>query len=171
MTSSPTLLAPVVVMGVAGCGKTTIGQLLAEHLEVPYIEADDFHPHCNIKKMTAGIALTDDDRQPWLAALANKIRQNTSVVASCSALKRRYRDTLRCANSNIWFLHLSLDQTVATQRVARRPGHFMPASLIPSQFEVLEPLEAERGLTVDATQPPVEIVQTAISALSYTSTN
>jgi gluconokinase len=158
---------PIIVMGVTGCGKTTVGRLLAQRLGVPFFEADDLHPAANVAKMRAGISLTDADRQPWLAAIAERIAPGTgpSPVVSCSALKRRYRDLLRQANPRTWFLHLVIDEAAASQRVGARPGHFMPASLVPSQLADLEPLQGEAGLAVDATQPPKDIVTEAVREL------
>ena len=157
---------PIVVMGVAGCGKTTIGQLLAHRLGVPYAEADSFHPAGNIEKMSQGTPLTDQDRQPWLEAIAGRIRQDSHLIASCSALKRRYRDLLRQADPRTWFAHLVIDRETATARVAGRATHFMPASLVKPQFADLEPLRGEAGLAVDATRPPEEIITTILSALA-----
>lgn len=161
------MISPIVVMGVAGCGKTTIGQLLADRLGVPYSEADSFHPVANIKKMRQGISLTDEDRQPWLAAIAARIREDGSLVVSCSALKRQYREILRQADRRTWFLHLMISQEAATARVAGRATHFMPASLVRSQFADLEPLLGEIGLAVDSTWPPEEIVSAALDALRH----
>ena len=157
---------PVIVMGVAGCGKTTIGQLLAACLGFPYAEADSFHPAANIAKMRQGVPLDDHDRQPWLSAIADSIRHDSRLVVSCSALKHHYRDTLRQANPRTWFLHLVIDPQAAAQRVAGRPGHFMPAALVNSQFADLEPLKQEAGLEVDATRPPEEIIAAVMSALA-----
>ena len=158
----------IVVMGVAGCGKTTVGTLLAQRLGVPYLEADDFHPDANVAKMRAGTPLTDKDRQPWLAAIARQIAAGTrpKPVVSCSALKRQYRNQLRQADPRVWFLHLVIDEATASQRVAARPGHFMRAPLVPSQLADLESLQAEAGLAVDATHPPEDIVTAAISHLT-----
>ena len=160
--------AAIVVMGVAGCGKTTIGALLARRLDAPYLEADDFHPPANVAKMRAGFPLTDEDRHPWLAAIAAQARPGAGPrpVGSCSALKRRYRDQLRQSDPQTWFLHLVLSHAAASQRIAARPGHFMPRSLVPSQLADLEPLKAEAGLSVDATQPPQDIITTAIRELT-----
>ncbi len=160
--------APVVVMGVAGCGKTTVGQLLAARLGFPYAEADSFHPAANIAKMRRGDPLDDQDRQPWLAAIADRIRHESRLVVSCSALKHRYRDTLRQANPRTWFLHLVINPQAAAKRVSGRPGHFMPAALIDSQFAALEPLHQEAGLEVDATRPPEEIIAAVMSTLPPT---
>ena len=165
--ASAAALGPVVVMGVAGCGKTTIGQLLAGCLRVPYAEADSFHPAGNVSKMAEGVALTDQDREPWLEAIAGRIRQDSCMVVSCSALKRSYRDVLRRADRRAWFLHLAVDRETAAARVAGRATHFMPASLVDSQFADLELLcEEEAGLTVDGTLPPEQIIATAVRALA-----
>ena len=161
--------SPIIVMGVTGCGKTTIGTLLAERLSVPYFEGDDFHPAANVAKMRAGIPLTDDDRRPWLAALAGQIKAETAPpsVVSCSALTYNYRSGFRRANPHVWFLHLVLDEMTALRRVEARPGHFMPASLVASQFAALEPLsDDEAGLALDASRPPQDIVDTAVHHLA-----
>lgn len=157
----------IIVMGVTGCGKTTVGTLLAHRLGMPYLEADDFHPAANVAKMQTGTPLTDQDRQPWLASIAKRIAADTDrlPVVSCSALKRQYRNLLRQADPRIWFLHLVIDEATAAQRVAARHDHFMPASLVASQFAVLEPLQAEAGFTVDAVQPPQDIVTAAVRQL------
>lgn len=161
----------VVVMGVAGSGKTTVGLLLAERLGVAYTEADSFHPPANVAKMAAGQALDDDDRYPWLVAVADWIRDRNRAgqggVVSCSALKVRYRDLLRQANAGVWFLHLEADRDLITRRVADRRGHFMSVSLVDSQFEALEPLQPdEAGAIFDASDPPEDIVRIAVACLS-----
>jgi gluconokinase len=156
----------IVVMGVAGCGKTTIGQMLAGRLGAPHAEADAFHPAGNVEKMASGIPLTDQDREPWLAAIADRIRYDNNLVVSCSALKRRYRDILRQADPRTWFLHLVIDLETATERVSGRAAHFMPASLVGSQFQALQPLHDETGLAVDATCPAEEIITAALTALA-----
>ncbi|MET8154541.1 gluconokinase [Actinoplanes sp. NPDC049668] len=158
---------PVVVMGVAGCGKSTIGELLARRLGLEYAEADVFHPPANVAKMADGRPLDDEDRLPWLAAIGDHLRARagTGVVVSCSALKRGYRDRLRAAAPRAWFVHLVLDEATAAGRVAARPGHFMPASLVASQFAALEPLDNEAGVAVDATQTPALIVASVLAAL------
>lgn len=163
--------AIVVVMGVTGAGKTTIGQLLAERLGVTYAEADSFHPPTNVAKMASGQALDDDDRHPWLAAVADWItarsRTGEGGVVSCSALKYRYRDLLRQAYPEVWFLHLDVERDLITRRVTRRRDHFMPAALVDSQFQTLEPLRSdEAGAIVDASAPPDDIVATAVARLN-----
>jgi gluconokinase len=156
---------PVVVMGVAGCGKSTIGAMLATELGVPYAEADDYHPQANLAKMAHSVPLDDNDREPWLAAIADRISQpgtDGGVVVSCSALKRQYRDILRTADPQTWFLHLVIDQATALHRVTSRTSHFMPASLVASQFEALEMLDAdENGVQLNATKDPQHLVREA----------
>ena len=152
----------LVVMGVSGSGKSTIGAAIAGRLRVPYEDADDLHPQANIEKMTAGIALDDGDRYPWLEAvgewLAARVAQGG--VMSCSALKRKYRDQLRRHTDAVTFLHLDGTPQVIARRQASRPGHFMPASLLESQFRTLEPLEPdEHGIVIDVDQPVDAIVE------------
>ncbi|TNC23152.1 gluconokinase [Amycolatopsis alkalitolerans] len=157
----------VVVMGVAGSGKTTVGQELAERLGVEYAEADAFHPKANIEKMSSGHPLTDADRRPWLHAIAAWIRAHQAAggVVSSSALKREYRDVLR-TGGDVWFLHLNGPRELIADRMRHRHGHFMPVSLLDSQLADLEPLETdERGVVADITKTPGEIVRTALDAL------
>ena len=146
---------PIVVMGVSGSGKSTVGAALAQRLRVPFADADDFHPPANIDKMTAGQPLDDDDRHPWLEAIGGWLadRCTSGGVMSCSALKRKYRRQLRRHCPEVEFLHLSGTPEVIGRRQASRPGHFMPASLLVSQFETLEPLDDdERGVSIDVDQ-------------------
>jgi gluconokinase len=155
-------------MGVSGSGKTTIGRLLAERLGVAYAEADAFHPAANIAKMAAGQALDDDDRYPWLRAIAAWIsaRDGAGGVVSCSALKVRYRDVLREADPALWFVHLVIPKGTVQRRVGARSDHFMPESLVESQFEALEDLEAgEAGMTVDSSAAPEQIVSQVLGRL------
>ncbi|MBN6036789.1 gluconokinase [Amycolatopsis sp. 195334CR] len=157
----------VVVMGVSGSGKTTVGTGLAEALGVAYAEADSFHPEANIEKMTAGTPLTDEDRWPWLDAIAGWIRehQETGGVVTSSALKRRYRDVLR-GGGDVWFVHLDGPREVIAGRMAGRSGHFMPPSLLDSQIADLEPLaEHERGVVLDITESPEAIIRKALDSL------
>lgn len=161
----------VVVMGVAGSGKTTIGTALAARLERAFAEGDDFHSAANVAKMTRGEPLTDADREPWLAALGEWIashdRAGRSTVLTCSALKRRYRDTLRAAAPRrVVFLHLAAPKDALLERMRKRKGHFMPPELLDAQLGALEPLGAdEPGITLDAAAPPSAIVETALAAL------
>ncbi|WP_333738561.1 gluconokinase [Streptomyces sp. IBSBF 2806] len=160
----------VVVMGVSGSGKSTVGRLLAQRLGVPFLEADDVHSAANRAKMTAGRPLDDEDRRPWLLALAALIREATDsgrgAVMACSALKHEYRELFRRAGAGTWFLYLALDGETAARRVAGRADHFMPALLVGSQYAALEPLRPdEPGLTVDAGADPRTIVDEAARAL------
>ena len=154
--------SPLVVMGVSGSGKSTVGAALAQRLGVPFADADDFHPPANIAKMKAGVALDDDDRYPWLEAIGGWLADHcgTGGVMSCSALKRKYRDQLRRHCPQAEFVHLSGSPEVIAARQASRPGHFMPASLMASQFATLQPLEPdERGVTLDVSHDIDSIVE------------
>ncbi|MGV9361382.1 gluconokinase [Amycolatopsis sp. NPDC003731] len=157
----------IVVMGVSGSGKTTIGTALAEALGVEYAEADTFHPKANIDKMTAGTPLTDEDRAPWLEAIAGWIREHqaTGGVVTSSALKRRYRDVLR-TGGDVWFAHLQVDRAQLAERMKTRKGHFMPVSLLDSQLADLEPLQPdEAGVVLDNSRgTPEEITEAALTA-------
>ncbi|MER0482228.1 gluconokinase [Streptomyces sp. Edi2] len=159
----------IVVMGVAGTGKTTIGPLVADKLGVPYAEGDDFHPPANIAKMSAGIPLDDEDRGPWLDAIgawAHERAEHGGGVVSSSALKRAYRDRLRAAEPRIVFLHLTGDRSLIEERMAERKGHFMPTALLDSQFATLEPLGPdEAGVEVEVSGTPEEIADRAVAAL------
>ncbi|MGW2931552.1 gluconokinase [Streptomyces sp. NPDC001156] len=158
----------VVVMGVAGTGKTTIGPLLAARLGVPYAEGDDFHPPANIAKMSAGIPLDDADRWPWLDAIGAWAHERAGFggVVSSSALKRAYRDRLRAAAPGVVFVHLTGDRSLIEDRMAHRQGHFMPTALLDSQFATLQPLESdEAGVAVSVSGSPEEITDRAMNAL------
>ncbi|KDF02466.1 gluconate kinase [Mycolicibacterium aromaticivorans JS19b1 = JCM 16368] len=159
------MTSPIVVMGVSGSGKSTVGAALAQRLRVPFADADDFHPPANIAKMTAGQALDDEDRYPWLEAIGGWLAEHPGGgVMSCSALKRAYRDQLRRHCANLKFLHLSGTEEVIARRQASRPGHFMPASLLASQFDTLEPLDAdEDGISIDVDQSIDSIVDSYVS--------
>jgi len=162
----------VVVMGVAGCGKSVVGEQLAGRLGLPLVEGDDFHPPENIQKMRAGEALTDADRDGWLQRLAQELRAHPQgAVLTCSALKRSYRDILRGAASPLHFVHLALTAHQALERVAARTDHFYPPSLVASQFETLEDPSGEpRVLVVDATQHVQRLVDDAARWLAGSST-
>lgn len=145
----------LVVMGVAGCGKSSIAESIVRHGGGVLIEGDDFHPPANHEKMSNGIPLTDEDRAGWLARLgeelARAVRAGDRPVLACSALKRRYRDQLRAAVPGLGFVFLELSRDEAEKRMRNRTGHFMPTSLIDSQFATLEPPHGEpRTLVVDA---------------------
>jgi carbohydrate kinase (thermoresistant glucokinase family) len=152
----------VVVLGVSGSGKTTVGTLIAEQLGVPFVDADSLHPPSNVAKMAAGIPLTDDDRWPWLAevgeTMAGADAAGTGMVMACSALKRVYRDAIRAAAPGLRFVHLHGHRDVLEVRTASRSGHFMPPSLLDSQLDTLEMLhDDEPGIEVDIA-PPIEAV-------------
>ena len=153
-----------VIMGVAGSGKTTIGALLAHALDIPFVEGDDLHPRANIERMAHGIPLTDEDRRPWLLAIAQRLREaeqsGRGLVVTCSALKRSYRDLLRSQGAAAThFVYLRGSQPTVAERLARRRGHFMPASLLESQFAALEePGADERASVYDIRESPEAIV-------------
>lgn len=158
----------IVVMGVSGSGKTTVGTRLADILGVEYADGDDFHPPANVAKMAAGTPLDDADRAPWLDALAAWMagRSGKGAVVTCSALKRIYRDRLRVSAPHAFFLHLDVPRQELERRMAGRGGHFMPPSLLDSQLATLERLAAdERGDTLDATRPPEDLIRDAVAAL------
>lgn len=149
----------IVVIGVSGSGKSTIGAALARRLNVPFQDADHLHPPANIAKMAAGEPLTDDDRYPWLDKVGEWLAAHPSGVMSCSALKRAYRDRLRRHSPSAYFLHLRGRPDVIAARLAARSGHFMPATLLQSQFDTLEPLGAdEPGTAVDIDDRSVDAV-------------
>lgn len=151
----------LVVMGVSGSGKSTVGAALGQRLRLPYVDGDDLHPAANIRKMSEGHALDDDDRRPWLETVGRWLGDRPGGgVVSCSALKRRYRDLIRQHAPDTEFLLLHGPREVIERRQASRPGHFMPASLLDSQFATLEPLEPdERGLQIDVDQLVDDIVE------------
>ncbi|MCG3158076.1 MAG: Thermoresistant gluconokinase [bacterium] len=157
----------IILMGVTGCGKTTIGQQLARELNWPFYDGDDFHPAANVEKMRAGIPLTDDDRAPWLATLQNLIREklNTSQsgILACSALKQKYRDWLQVDPLKVRFVFLQGDFATIAKRLAARTNHYMDPNLLASQFEALE--EPRDALAVDIAQTPGAIVAHIRSAL------
>jgi gluconokinase len=143
--------APVVVMGVSGSGKSTVGAVLAQRLRVPFVDADTLHPPANVAKMAAGEPLDDDDRYPWLEQVGRWLADHyAGGVVACSALKRKYRDQLRAHCREVEFLQLSGSPELIGHRLAARTGHFMPAALMQSQFDALEPLGPdERGVVIN----------------------
>jgi gluconokinase len=168
MTTVPAPPPVIVVMGVSGSGKSTVGGLLAQRLGVPYADADDFHPAANITKMSAGQPLDDTDRAPWLDAIAAWIAQRggRGGVVSCSALRRRYRDRLRDGAPGLFFLHLDGPPELIAARLAARMQHFMPSGLLRSQFDALEPLAAdEAGAVVSIEGGPQQTAERALAAL------
>jgi gluconokinase len=157
----------IVLMGVAGSGKTTIGQLLADELGLAYYDGDDFHPPANVAKMSQGIALNDDDRAGWLDALARLIGEHAadgrSCVVSCSALRQAYRERLAGAAAGVRFVYLKGSYALIQARLSARKGHFMKPTMLESQFATLE--EPADALTVAIDQPPAQIVQAIIAGL------
>ncbi|RZL30722.1 MAG: gluconokinase, partial [Rubrivivax sp.] len=146
-------------MGVAGCGKSTLGVAVARHTGRDWLEGDDFHSESNRRKMAGGQPLTDEDRASWLAALSAQLAQRPGLFVACSALKRAYRDQLRQASPTLRFVFLDIEPAEATRRVSARGTHFFRASLIDSQFATLQSPVGETGvLRVDATRPLDELV-------------
>ena len=168
--TSTASLPAVIVMGVTGCGKSAVGAALATTLGAAFIEGDALHPAENVAKMAAGTPLTDEDRAGWLDTIgqvvAAEIETGRNVVATCSALKRSYRDRLRRFVPDLVFVHLVLSREESWRRVSNRPGHFMPASLVDSQFATLEPPAGEEAaLALDATRPVDELAAEAAAFL------
>lgn len=161
----------VVVMGVAGCGKTAVGLELARLLGWPFLEGDGFHPPENIAKMSAGIPLKDEDRWGWLDSIASRIalarETGERVVVSCSALKRRYRERLSAGSLNVLFVHLNGSRELIGGRMSLRTGHFMPTNLLDSQFADLEPLAADEfGITCGIDDSPADIAARIVPMIS-----
>ncbi|MDQ4137748.1 MAG: gluconokinase [Actinomycetota bacterium] len=161
----------IVVMGVSGCGKSTVGDLLARQLKVDFLDADDLHPAENKAKMAAGTPLIDEDRWPWLAKVGAAMKDETddgnSIVVACSALRRVYRDALRHAAAGpVFFVHLHGTKELLAERLGHREGHFMPTTLLDSQLDTLEPLQQdEQGVVLDIALTPEQLAQAAIAAL------
>ena len=172
MTSLPVLQKPlIVVMGVAGSGKTTIASGLAERLGVPFAEGDSLHPIANVMKMASGIPLTDEDRWPWLAAIGERMEVERltghGVVVSCSALKHAYRDCLRKeVHGKVHFILLDGSRELITDRMKKRKGHFMPPALLDSQFATLEkPTSDEHAVILDISHPVPTLLAEAAQAV------
>ena len=162
-------IPPVIVMGVQGSGKSTIGTLLAERLEVPFVDGDSLHSTENIRLMASGHALTDDQRMPWLRAVGERLREagDTGVVMACSALKRSYRDLLREHAPNLVTVYAKGGMSLIQGRIRGRHHEYMPASLLQSQFDDLEERDAdEAGITVDIARTPQQIVDDITEFLS-----
>ena len=160
----------VVVMGVSGTGKSTVARGLAQRLGRLFVEGDDLHPPANVERMSAGVPLTDDDRWPWLGAVRDAMSAHaaagTSTVVACSSLRRVYRAVLREATGTVRFVLLDVDPEVLRDRVAHRRGHWMPPSLLQSQLDTLEPLQAdEDGIVLEVVGSPDRVVRDAVAAL------
>ncbi|MET0934257.1 MAG: gluconokinase [Mycetocola sp.] len=167
--------AQIIVMGVSGSGKSTIGALIAGALGVPFVDGDSLHPQSNIEKMAGGQSLNDDDRWPWLATvgqtLADAGRRGTGMVIACSALRRDYRDAILQSAPDTRFVHLSGSREVLASRVEGRSDHFMPPALLDSQFATLEPLQGdEPGIVIDIDKPVPAIVSDAVEKLAEAET-
>lgn len=153
-------------MGVSGCGKTTVGSLIAEQLDIPFYDADDFHPPENVAKMKSGQPLDDADRRPWLETLAELLRketQNKGCVLACSALKARYRNIIR-TDTNVRFAYLKGSKADILKRMRARSGHYMPPELLDSQFEALE--EPKDAITVSIMHLPKAITQEILNRIN-----
>lgn len=144
----------IVIMGVSGCGKSSVGAELGQRLGVPYLDGDDLHPAANVEKMRTGIPLTDEDRWPWLDRVAQVLATQAPAIIGCSALRRIYRDRIRVgAGGSVRFVHLAGSREVIAARMALREGHYMPLSLLDSQFATLEAPGPDEALTVDISNP------------------
>lgn len=160
---SETRYPSMVIMGVQGSGKTTIGQALADRLNIQFIDGDDLHPAANKQKMAGGSPLTDEDRVPWLKAIGDAIATGRAegriTIVACSALKRWYRELLRASDPQLVFVHLVGDKGLLADRIAHRDHEYMPSTLLDSQIETLEPLaEWEHGIAISVDQTPAAIV-------------
>jgi gluconokinase len=160
---------PLVVMGVSGSGKSTVGAAVAARIAARFLDADDFHPASNVAKMAAGMPLTDEDRHPWLVVVGDEIARRAAdggeVVVACSALKRSYRDLLRAHAGDLFFAHLHGSPELLAQRIGVRTDHFMPSSLLQSQLATLESLQPdEPGVTVDVAASPAAVVDSILAA-------
>ncbi|WP_416429746.1 gluconokinase [Paenarthrobacter nicotinovorans] len=159
----------IIVMGVSGCGKTTIGDLVARELGVPFLDGDSLHPVDNVDKMASGTPLTDDDRWPWLASVGSELAKagDEGLVLACSALRRSYRDAIREQAPDTIFLHLHGSKEVLTARTEGRAGHFMPPALLDSQLATLEPLQSdERGVIINIAARVQQVLADSLSGIS-----
>jgi gluconokinase len=153
-------------MGVSGSGKSAVGYRLSDKLGMPFIGADDFHSAANKRSMSSSTPLTDDDRWPWLDAVSTEISKQQRSITACSALKRSYRDRLRAVATDLFFVELSGPRTLLAGRLEDRRAHFMPSTLLDSQFETLEPLgDDEDGIRIDVTPMLDRLVQTIVTEL------
>lgn len=156
----------LVIMGVAGCGKSTVGAALSEQLEIPYQDGDDLHSAEAVEKMRAGVPLNDDDRWPWLDRIANTLESDAPLIIGCSALRRSYRDRIRAGSGGpVTFVYLAGDRDLIASRMASRAGHYMPLSLLDSQFATLERPGPDEAIEVTIDQPMDAIVGQVLSHL------
>lgn len=158
----------IILMGVSGCGKTTVGQILARDLDLPFFDADDFHPPENVQKMKQGMPLNDTDRQPWLEILSDKIKEwdfSDGAVLACSALKEKYRTFLDSENTEVVFVYLKGPKQLILERIKNRIGHYMPSNLLDSQFKTLE--EPKKSIVVSIENSPPEISNQIKKNLQY----
>jgi gluconokinase len=172
---NPSPTTTIVVIGVSGAGKSTVMRALAGKLGWPTAEADDFHSPANVARMRSGTPLTDEDRWPWLDALASWIgereRAGENALVTCSALRRAYRDRLRRGHESVWFAHLVVEPAAIAARLEHRRGHYMPPALLSSQLETLEPLEPdEPGAAIAAHRPPPKIAVDILARLRQSRT-
>jgi gluconokinase len=156
----------IVIMGVSGCGKSSVGEALALRLGIPYRDGDDLHTAAAVEKMAAGKPLTDADRWPWLDRVARVLAVEAPVIVGCSALRRVYRDRIRAgAGGPVSFVHLAGSRAVIAGRMAARTGHYMPPSLLDSQFATLEAPGPDEAVTVDIALPLAEVVEAVLARL------
>jgi gluconokinase len=159
----------LVIMGVAGCGKSTVGEALSRRIGVSYRDGDDLHTSEAVEKMRRGIPLTDEDRWPWLERIAKTLNDSAPLIIGCSALRRIYRDTIRSgAGGPVTFVHLVGSRALIAGRMASRDGHYMPLSLLDSQFATLEAPGPDEAITVDIDQPTNDIVAEILALLART---
>lgn len=159
----------IVIMGVSGCGKSTVGTALAEALHIPYRDGDDLHPAANVDKMRGGIPLTDDDRWPWLDRVAATLNAEAPVIIGCSALRHAYRDRIRAgAGGPVQFVHLTGSREVISARMSARKGHYMPPSLLDSQFATLEPPGPDEAISIDIEQSLTRLISQILPQLKGT---
>jgi gluconokinase len=160
------MILRLVIMGVSGCGKSTVGAALAARLGLAYRDGDDLHPAANVEKMRAGQPLGDADRWPWLDRVATVLKDEAPVIIGCSALRRAYRDRIRSgAGGPVRFVHLSGQRDLIAARMATRADHYMPLSLLDSQFATLEPPGPDEALTVDIDQPLPTLIDSILRSL------
>jgi gluconokinase len=165
-------LPPIVVMGVSGSGKTTVAKALAERVGGLYLDGDDLHPHSNVEKMRHGIPLTNEDRLPWLLTVGRVMRERREpghpVIMACSALRRMYRERIREGEPDAFFVHLVATREELERRMQHRHGHFMPASLLDSQLQTLEPLASgEFGATINVHGTEDQVVERVLEAVDH----